>query len=162
MEVKLVTVGKTDVAWVKAGLDLYVSRLRHYVPFSLVEIPQLKNVSAFTEEQIKEMSNSGLVSIQSHTLSHGYLDEMYESQLHREHRDSMIALARITGKQPFVMCYPTGRSSGSTREITAQYYEYGLCMGGPCWVTGDAPYRIYRYYISRYTSVDSFLSYLAE
>lgn len=54
MEVKLVTVGKTDVAWVKAGLDLYVSRLRHYVPFSLVEIPQLKNVSAFTEEQIKE------------------------------------------------------------------------------------------------------------
>lgn len=115
-----------------------------------------------TEEQIKEMSDSGLVSIQSHTLSHGYLDEMYESQLHREHRDSMIALARITGKQPFVMCYPTGRSSGSTREITAQYYEYGLCMGGPCWVTGDAPYRIYRYYISRYTSVDSFLSYLAE
>ena len=54
MELKLVTVGKTDVKWVKEGLDLYVSRLRHYVPFSLVEIPQLKNVSAFTQEQIKE------------------------------------------------------------------------------------------------------------
>ena len=54
MDVKLVTVGKTDVRWVKEGLDLYVSRLRHYVPFSLVEIPQLKNVSALTEEQIKE------------------------------------------------------------------------------------------------------------
>jgi 23S rRNA (pseudouridine1915-N3)-methyltransferase len=54
MELKLVTVGKTDVAWVKAGLDLYVSRLRHYVPFTLVEIPQLKNVSAFSQEQIKE------------------------------------------------------------------------------------------------------------
>jgi len=54
MDVKLVTVGKTDVAWVKEGLDLYVSRLRHYVPFSLVEIPQLKNVSAFSKEQIKE------------------------------------------------------------------------------------------------------------
>ena len=114
-----------------------------------------------TKERIKEMSDSGLVSIQSHTLSHGYLDEMYESQLHRENRDSMIALARITGKQPFVLCYPTGRSSGASREITAQYYEYGLCMGGPCWVTGDAPYRIYRYYISRYTDVDTFLSYLA-
>ena len=36
MDVKLVTVGKTDVKWVKEGLDLYVSRLRHYVPFSLV------------------------------------------------------------------------------------------------------------------------------
>ena len=54
MEVKLVTVGKTDVPWVKEGLDLYVSRLRHYVPFSLVEIPQLKNVSAFSEDQIKD------------------------------------------------------------------------------------------------------------
>jgi len=54
MEVKLLTVGKTDVPWVKEGLDLYVSRLRHYVPFALVEIPQLKNVSAFTQDQIKE------------------------------------------------------------------------------------------------------------
>ena len=54
MDLKLVTVGKTDVKWVKEGLDLYVSRLRHYVPFTLVEIPQLKNVSAFTQEQIKE------------------------------------------------------------------------------------------------------------
>ncbi|MBR0053035.1 MAG: 23S rRNA (pseudouridine(1915)-N(3))-methyltransferase RlmH [Bacteroidales bacterium] len=54
MEVKFVTVGKTDVPWVKEGLDLYVSRLRHYVPFTLVEIPQLKNVSAFSQEQIKE------------------------------------------------------------------------------------------------------------
>ena len=52
MDLKLVTVGKTDVQWVKEGLDLYVSRLRHYVPFSLVEIPQLKNVSAFSQEQI--------------------------------------------------------------------------------------------------------------
>ena len=54
MEVKLVTVGKTDVPWVREGLDLYVSRLRHYVPFTIVEIPQLKNVSAFSQEQIKE------------------------------------------------------------------------------------------------------------
>ena len=54
MDLKLVTVGKTDVKWVKEGLDLYVSRLRHYAPFALVEIPQLKNVSAFTQEQIKE------------------------------------------------------------------------------------------------------------
>ena len=54
MEMKLVTVGRTDVPWVREGLDLYVSRLRHYVPFSLVEIPQLKNVSSFSQEQIKE------------------------------------------------------------------------------------------------------------
>ena len=113
-----------------------------------------------TKAQVKEMSDSGLVSIQSHTMSHNYLDGMSEKQLIHEHYDSMIALARITGKQPFVMCYPTGKSSGYSRNITADYYEYGLCMGGPCWVTGDAPYRIYRYYIPRKTSVETFLQYL--
>ena len=63
MDVKLVTVGKTDVKWVKEGLDLYVSRLRHYVPFTLVEIPQLKNVSAFSEEQIKEKEGEAILKL---------------------------------------------------------------------------------------------------
>jgi 23S rRNA (pseudouridine1915-N3)-methyltransferase len=30
-----------------------VSRLKHYIPFSVVEIPELKNVSALSKEQIK-------------------------------------------------------------------------------------------------------------
>lgn len=54
MKVTLLTVGKTDVKWVREGLDLYISRLVHYVPFSLVEIPELRNVSSFSESQIKE------------------------------------------------------------------------------------------------------------
>ncbi len=54
MKITLLTVGKTDVKWVKEGLDLYVSRLSHYVQFSLVEIPELKNVSSFSQAQIKE------------------------------------------------------------------------------------------------------------
>ena len=54
MNVKLLTVGKTDVPWVKEGLDLYASRLRHYVPFTVEEIPELKKVSSLTEEQIKQ------------------------------------------------------------------------------------------------------------
>ena len=53
MKITLLTVGKTDRDWVKQGLDIYFSRLRHYVPFSLTEIPELKNVSAFTKDQIK-------------------------------------------------------------------------------------------------------------
>ena len=46
MRITLLTVGKTDVKWVKEGLDLYVSRLVHYIQFSVNEIPELKNVSA--------------------------------------------------------------------------------------------------------------------
>ncbi len=54
MKITLLTVGKTDVKWVREGLDLYVSRLSHYIQFSLVEIPELRNVSSFSQAQIKE------------------------------------------------------------------------------------------------------------
>ena len=53
MKITLLTVGKTDRDWVKQGLELYISRLKHYIPFSLIEIPELKNVSALSTEQIK-------------------------------------------------------------------------------------------------------------
>ena len=54
MKITLLTVGRTDVEWVRKGLELYISRLKHYVPFSLVEIPELKNVSALTRDQIRQ------------------------------------------------------------------------------------------------------------
>ncbi len=54
MNITLLTVGKTDVKWVKEGLELYASRLAHYVPFTLTEIPELKKVSALSRQQIMQ------------------------------------------------------------------------------------------------------------
>ncbi len=53
MKIALLTVGKTDRDWVRQGLDIYVSRLKHYIPFSIIEIPELKNASALSRDQIK-------------------------------------------------------------------------------------------------------------
>ena len=53
MRVSLLTVGKTDIKWVSEGLDGYSSRLQHYIPFEVRELPELKNVSALSKEQIK-------------------------------------------------------------------------------------------------------------
>ncbi len=53
MKITLLTVGKTDRKWVKEGLEVYTSRLKHYIPFSINEIAELKNVSALSREQIK-------------------------------------------------------------------------------------------------------------
>lgn len=61
MKISLIMVGKTDVKWVREGLELYVSRLSHYVPFALEEIPELKNVSALTREQIKDKEGEGIL-----------------------------------------------------------------------------------------------------
>ncbi|MBO4595447.1 MAG: 23S rRNA (pseudouridine(1915)-N(3))-methyltransferase RlmH [Bacteroidales bacterium] len=54
MKVTLLTVGKTDIPWVKAGLEMYAARLGHYLKFAVSEIPELKGVGALSEEQIKE------------------------------------------------------------------------------------------------------------
>lgn len=53
MKISLLTVGKTDISWVREGMEIYISRLRHYIPFSVIEIPELKNASALDREQIK-------------------------------------------------------------------------------------------------------------
>ena len=53
MKITLLTVGKTDKDWVKQGIDIYTSRLKHYIPFSINEIPEQKNVSALSKDQIK-------------------------------------------------------------------------------------------------------------
>ena len=53
MKITLLTVGKTDKDWVKQGIAIYASRMKHYFPFSIVEIPELKNASSLSQEQIK-------------------------------------------------------------------------------------------------------------
>ena len=62
MKITLLTMGKTDVTWVKNGLDLYVSRLKHYVPFAVNELPELKNVSSFSTAQIKEKEGCNILN----------------------------------------------------------------------------------------------------
>lgn len=114
-----------------------------------------------TEDEIKQMSDSGLVSVQSHTVNHPFLSEQGESSLDRELLGSKLALARITGKEPFVLCYPTGKYSALSLKKTAQYYQYGLIMGGPRYVTGNNPYKIARYYIRRSTSVSDLAAILS-
>ncbi|MBR0298189.1 MAG: 23S rRNA (pseudouridine(1915)-N(3))-methyltransferase RlmH [Bacteroidales bacterium] len=62
MKITLLTVGKTDISWVKEGLQMYASRLVHYVPFAVSEIPELKNVSALSREQIKQREGQLILS----------------------------------------------------------------------------------------------------
>lgn len=60
MKITLLLVGKTLKGWIKDGLDIYEGRLGHYVNFNITEIPELKNVSALTREQIKK-KEGGLI-----------------------------------------------------------------------------------------------------
>ena len=54
MNITLLTVGRTDIPWVRESLGIYVSRLSHYVPFKVVEIPSIRASSSFRPAQFKE------------------------------------------------------------------------------------------------------------
>lgn len=115
-----------------------------------------------TEAEIKEMSDSGLVSIQSHTNSHPDLDTLDEADTRHELEISWLTLARITGRVPFVLCYPTGRQSQLTRQVAAERYTYGLLMNGGDFVTGSDPFLIPRHYVSRFTDLNTFAAMIRD
>lgn len=53
MKIHLIMVGKTTDPNVKALIDDYSSRLKHYAPFEAEVIPELKNAKSLTEAQQK-------------------------------------------------------------------------------------------------------------
>lgn len=55
MKTKLLVVGKTNDKNITKGIDDYVGRVKHYMPFDIVVIPELKNTKSLTQSNQKEM-----------------------------------------------------------------------------------------------------------
>lgn len=114
-----------------------------------------------TEEQIREMADSGLVSIQSHGYTHDDMDAMSEETLEYELSETKKVITRITGRIPYVLCYPTGKYSNLTLEVAKRHYLFGIKMVGGQYNTSDDPFLVNRFYISRYTDIYTFGSYIS-
>ncbi len=106
-----------------------------------------------TSAQIREMASSGLVSFQSHTISHPMLDEIDDVWRRFEIEHSKLLLTRLTGLEPYVLCYPSGQNNSAVRADTAEFYRFGLEMNGGMYTTGTDVTRIPRFYVSRYTTL---------
>lgn len=132
MNVTMLTVGKTDVKWVGEGLDLYAGRLRHYLPFSIVEIPELKKASALTEEQIRQKEGElilrhaapgdTVILLDEH--GHGYrsleLASWLEKQLGSGARNLLFVIGGAYGFSPEVYARANGRLSLSRMTFSHQ------------------------------------------
>ncbi len=55
MKTVLILVGKTNGKLFATGIDDYVGRINHYMPMSVVTIPELKSTKNLSQEQQKEM-----------------------------------------------------------------------------------------------------------
>ncbi len=54
MNITLLVISKTDIAYLQQGIDEYCKRLKHYVNFKLEVIPALKDQKGASPEEIKE------------------------------------------------------------------------------------------------------------
>lgn len=69
MKTVLILVGKTTDRNLSTAIDNYVQRIGHYMPFSIVIIPELKNTKSLSTQQQKEAEGE-LILRQLQTTDH--------------------------------------------------------------------------------------------
>jgi peptidoglycan/xylan/chitin deacetylase (PgdA/CDA1 family) len=87
-------------------------------------------VAAFcTWQELREMQESGLVEIASHTCTHPNLNRCSVEELDRECRESSQAITKHVGKQPPVLVLPFGRGTSKVIAHASRQYRYVLRIG---------------------------------
>lgn len=115
-----------------------------------------------TDQQILEMADSGLVSIQSHTFSHPDLDELSLEEQTAQLVDSKLHVTRLTHREPYVLCYPTGKYDSNTLTALEGVYAFGIKMKGGLYDTSDDPFLVNRYYVAREDTIYWFKATLED
>ena len=115
-----------------------------------------------TVEMLEEMRTSGLVEIDSHTLSHPYLDEISDEQVRSELIDSKKWFKDNLNIDSTVICYPSGRRSQTVLSVAKDNYEYGLLMDGDNFIYNSKTSNMYlipRIYARRSMSLDTYKTF---
>lgn len=61
MEIELLTVGKTTIPYVISGIDEYSRRLRHYIPYRIMPLPDVKRGKVMTPDRQKELEGEQIL-----------------------------------------------------------------------------------------------------
>lgn len=63
MKIELIVIGKTTSRYLQDGIDQYCKRLKHYVPFELKYLSDIKATKALTQERQKELEGEMFLSL---------------------------------------------------------------------------------------------------
>ncbi|BCL71531.1 hypothetical protein TUMSATVNIG1_34970 [Vibrio nigripulchritudo] len=97
-----------------------------------VETPDRK-VELMSREQLKEMSDSGLVEVGGHTLTHPKLSQLDEAQQRHEIKANKEELETLLGKSLTSFAYPYGDHNEDTKRISKELgYDFSVATNsGP-------------------------------
>lgn len=62
MKITLLVIGKTDTSYLREGIELYMKRLKHYVQFEMLVIPDIKQSKNLTEELQKNREGEQILA----------------------------------------------------------------------------------------------------
>jgi peptidoglycan/xylan/chitin deacetylase (PgdA/CDA1 family) len=114
-------------------------------------------------DDIKQMLNSGIFSIQSHTANHTMM--AYANNYDEELRGSKEKIESITGKKVITLAYPVGSYNDQTIAETKKYYEFAVTTNHGNYITKGEPneqYLIKRHFVGPKTSMAEFAALVRE
>lgn len=141
--------------------ELYPLLQKYHVKATIFVIPSsVGGQYSMTAAQIKEMADSGLVSIQSHTQDHKELASLSADQQKQQFAQSQLSLARITGRIPSVLSYPSGSYDANTLELAPEYFDMAVKSRGGLWTVQNNFFTMDRYPVYRDTGMHSFQTFI--
>lgn len=109
-----------------------------------------------TAKQIKEMSDSGLVNIESHTESHIDLSSCTEEKIDSEFSSSNQTLESITDKKVKTVAYPYGKRNRTVIKEASKFYSLAFITFGSKNYKTSLKYETPRAGIFRNTGLNEF------
>ncbi len=112
--------------------DVYTNGFRilkeYGFPAAVFVLPdQVGKEGYMTWAQLKEMKDSGLIAVESHTLSHAYLPEVSEDVQRREITESKRVIEKVLGGEVKYFAYPVGGFTDPVLKMAQEAGYAGAC-----------------------------------
>ena len=114
MKITLLTIGKTEDKYLLEGIDIYLKRLKHYIPFKILEIPELKGTKSLTREQQK-IKEAELIFKNIHSTDHIILLDENGQEFSSKQFSNFLNKKMVGGQQHLV--FIVGGPYGFSEEI---------------------------------------------
>ena len=114
MKITLITMGKTEDSYLSEGINIYTKRLKHYVPFRILEINELKNTKNLSREQQKT-KEAELIFKNINNTDHVILLDENSNELSSRQFSEFLNKKMVGGQQHLI--FIVGGPYGFSKEV---------------------------------------------
>ncbi|MBW7868556.1 MAG: 23S rRNA (pseudouridine(1915)-N(3))-methyltransferase RlmH [Brumimicrobium sp.] len=114
MKVKLIYIGKTGKSFLVEGEKYYTEKVKKYIPFEVLELPDVKNAKSRTENEIKELEG---IAILEKVKSSDYLVLLDENGKEYNSIDFSVYLQKQFNSGNQVLIFVVGGPYGFSKQL---------------------------------------------